>query len=205
MLISIKDYAQQNHITYEAVRKQVTRYREELGDHIVKDGRQQFLDEYAVAFLDERRQKNPIIIYQQSKDEQIEEMENTIKRLLAESTELNQKIAALYEEKAKTAQLLAEANANKLALEASIVEKAQLQEQLDQVRREKEEAAEQIDLVQQQVSDISNERDKAIRKAQEEHDAWVDMEKKKREAEEALEAEKNRPLTLKERIFGRKK
>lgn len=205
MLISIKDYAQQNHITYEAVRKQVTRYREELGDHIVKDGRQQFLDEYAVAFLDERRQKNPIIIYQQSKDEQIEEMENTIKRLLAESTELNQKIAALYEEKAKTAQLLAEANANKLALEASLVEKAQLQEQLEQARREKQEVANQADIARQQITIIGEERDQAANKAKEEHDALIAMEAQKRAAEDALEAERNRPLTLRERIFGRKK
>lgn len=205
MLISIKDYAKQNRITYEAVRKQVARYREELEEHIIKDGRQQFLDDYAVAFLNDRRQKSPIIMYQKSKDEQIDEMEASIKKLLAENTELNQQIAALYREQAETAHLLAEANANKLALEASIVEKAQLQEQLEQARREKQEVADQADIARQQISIIGEERDQAANKAKEEHDALIAMEAQKRAAEDALEAERNRPLTLRERIFGRKK
>ena len=51
VLISIKDYAKNNRISYEAVRQQVKRYSAELAGHIVKDGRQQFLDEEAVLFL----------------------------------------------------------------------------------------------------------------------------------------------------------
>ena len=73
-MISLKEYAKQNHITYEAVRAQVKRYREQLDDHIIQDGRSQYLDDIAVAFLDERRQKNPVVVYQQSKDEAIEEL-----------------------------------------------------------------------------------------------------------------------------------
>ena len=73
-MISLKEYAELNHITYEAVRSQVKRYREQLEDHIIQDGRTQYLDDIAVAFLDERRQKNPVVMYQQSKDEAIEEM-----------------------------------------------------------------------------------------------------------------------------------
>ena len=48
--VSLKDYAEQKRVSYEAVRQQVIRYKKELGNHIIRDGRQQFLDEEAVAF-----------------------------------------------------------------------------------------------------------------------------------------------------------
>lgn len=115
-MITLKEYAKLHNITYEAVRSQVNRYREQLGDHIVQDGRQQFLDDYAVAFLDERRQKNPVVVYQQSKDEAIEdlrkEVEAAYKTIAAQAvmiTDLQQfKIATMENTRAiedtKTAQ-----------------------------------------------------------------------------------------------------
>ena len=83
-LISLKEYARIKSISYEAVRQQVARYREELGEHVIKDGRQHFLDEQAVAFLDERRQKNPVVIYQENKDEELELLRADRQRLLEE-------------------------------------------------------------------------------------------------------------------------
>lgn len=84
-IISLRDYAKSQNVSYEAIRKQVVRYKTELAGHIIVDGRQQFLDEEAVAFLDERRQKNPTVIYNQSKDEAIEglrqERENLYKQI----------------------------------------------------------------------------------------------------------------------------
>lgn len=73
-MISLKDYAAQRNITYEAVRKSVTRYKEELEGHIVVTDRTQYLDDEAVAFLDERRKKNPVVIIQQSKDDEINQL-----------------------------------------------------------------------------------------------------------------------------------
>lgn len=88
-MISLKEYAKKNHITYEAVRAQVSRYREQLDEHIIQDGRTQYLDEIAVAFLDERRQKNPVVVYQQGKDEAIEslrlELEGAYKKIAAQA------------------------------------------------------------------------------------------------------------------------
>lgn len=92
-MISIKDYAKQNNVTYEAVRAQVKRYEDQLSGHIVREGRQQLLDDEAVAFLDERRQKNPVVVYQQSKDEAIEalrrELEGTYKKIALQADEIN--------------------------------------------------------------------------------------------------------------------
>jgi len=102
-VISLKDYAKQNNVSYEAVRQQVVRYADELGDHIIRDGRQQFLDEEAVAFLDSKRQKNPVVVIQQDKDEQIEQLRQEKEALLT-------KLAALSEWKADKAVAIAEAN-----------------------------------------------------------------------------------------------
>lgn len=94
-IISLRDYAKSQNVSYEAIRKQVVRYKAELAGHIIMDGRQQFLDEEAVAFLDERRQKNPTVIYNQSKDETIEELRQ-------EREKLYKQIAVLQEFKIKT-------------------------------------------------------------------------------------------------------
>ena len=100
-VISLREYARIKSISYEAVRQQVTRYREELGDHVVKDGRQQFLDEEAVAFLDERRQKSPVVIYQENKDEELERLRAERQQLLEELNGAKNRIIAqqdrLYE------------------------------------------------------------------------------------------------------------
>ena len=93
-VISLKEYARIKNISYEAVRQQVTRYREELGDHVIKDGRQQFLDEEAVAFLDERRQKNPVVIYQENKDGEIEHLREERQQLLEDLNEAKSRIIA---------------------------------------------------------------------------------------------------------------
>lgn len=102
-VISIKDYAKQNNISYEAVRQQVVRYKKELEGHLIKDGRQQFLDEEAVSFLDAKRQKNPVAIIQMDKDERIENLERENKNLLI-------KIAEQAEELRTADKALAEVN-----------------------------------------------------------------------------------------------
>ena len=85
-MISMKDYSKQKNISYEAVRKQVVRYKTELEGHIFKRDRTQFLDEYAVDFLDQKRAVNPIVIYEANKVEEIaalREENNTLLRELA--------------------------------------------------------------------------------------------------------------------------
>lgn len=114
-VITLRDYAKQNNISYEAVRKQVVRYQDELAGHLIKDGRQQFLDEEAVAFLDARRQKNPVAIIQIEKDEKIEQLENENKQLLLKLAAVQD---ALLTEKDKTDALLAEKRDEIALLEA---------------------------------------------------------------------------------------
>lgn len=114
-VISLKDYAKQNNISYEAVRQQVVRYKEELDSHIIRDGRQQFLDEEAVAFLDARRQKNPVAIIQIGKDERIQELEEENKQLLKKLAIVQE---ALLSEKEKNQALITAQDGRIALLEA---------------------------------------------------------------------------------------
>lgn len=81
-MISIQDYATQKGVSYEAVRKQIDRYKEDLDGHIITQGRKRFLDDEAVSFLDEKRNSNPIVIMEQSKDDEIRQLQAENKELL---------------------------------------------------------------------------------------------------------------------------
>lgn len=85
---SIKDYAKEKQVSYEAVRKQISRYRDELKGHIQKVGRTQYLDEEAEAFLNEKRNSSPVVLVQKNKDEELEELRKEKEMLLLKVAEL---------------------------------------------------------------------------------------------------------------------
>ena len=115
-VISLRDYADQRNITYEAVRQQVARYKVELEGHVIKDGRQRFLDEEAVAILDGKRNKSPVTIIQQNKDEEIEVLRQQKEAFLLKIAAQADEIAELAKWKAEQAVLIAAAEQNKVAL-----------------------------------------------------------------------------------------
>ena len=87
-MITLRDYANQKSISYEAVRRQIKRYSSELEGHITKQGRTRFLDDEAVSFLEEHRQDNAVSV--QNNIASLAKLEEENKMLL-------QKIAALQE------------------------------------------------------------------------------------------------------------
>lgn len=179
-IVSLKEYAEQKNVSYEAVRQQVVRYKNDLGDHIIHDGRQQFLDEEAVAFLDEKRQKNPVTVIQQDKNERLEALEEQVKQLLLKTAAQADHIAELSEWKAEKAVAIAGVEQQKLLLE----ERTKRMEQLESAAKE------------------------AMDKLQEAENAAREAEDKLRQAEERarqLEEEMNRPLSFRERLTGRRK
>ena len=105
-LLTIKEYAKKKNVSYEAVRKQIQKYKDnELKDHIIKKNKTQYLDEYAVDFLDNRRRESPIMLIQMDKDEEIQRLSNENKALLIKIAELQE---ALLNEKDSVKQLQAE-------------------------------------------------------------------------------------------------
>ena len=75
-MITIRDYAKENNVSYEAIRKQIKRYEDELNGHIIKQNRTQFLDDIAVAILDQHRRENPVIIVNQDTDFRLKQLED---------------------------------------------------------------------------------------------------------------------------------
>ena len=67
-MVSIRDYAKMNNVSYEAIRQQVKRYEDELNGHIIKQNRTQFLDDVAVDILDQHRKENPVVIINKDTD-----------------------------------------------------------------------------------------------------------------------------------------
>lgn len=110
ILMTIRQYSLSRGVSYEAVRRQTIRYSKELNGHIHKQGKKNFLDEYAINFLDEHRQPKSIVIanddkaIQQEREQylqtidtlrsKIESLQDTIINLQSESR-------ALIEEKTK--------------------------------------------------------------------------------------------------------
>lgn len=170
-MISLKDYAKSNCISYEAVRKQVARYKNELGEHIIMHGRQQFLDEFAVNFLDDKRKKNPVVIQTVSKDERITELEQELseiqKKMLKREAELQMQITAAQEE-AKNAykqlsekkELIESYESNKLLLEQKTKLEIEAAVKAAQVEAEKikQEAVDQVKASMQEKLDLAEER-----------------------------------------------
>ncbi len=149
-LISLKDYAKQSNISYEAVRQQVNRYRDELVQHIVKDGRQQFLDEMAVEFLDSKRDKNPVVVIQQDKDDLITSLESENKGLLIKVADLQERLIQEKDERL----MLAEKVAKVELLEAS-KEKAEFD--LETAKRIAEANEQEADRAKQRAAELTAE------------------------------------------------
>lgn len=101
-MISIKDYAAQKNVSYEAIRKQVKRYENQLNGHLERVGRTLYMDDDAVAFLDEKRKKNPVVVVQEDKDKVVQGLYEENKQLLIKITALQDE---LIEEKSKVQEL----------------------------------------------------------------------------------------------------
>lgn len=166
-MISIKDYAARNNVTYEAVRQQVKRYSTELEEHIKRDGRQQFLDDYAVAFLDERRQKNPVVILQADKDAELEALRRERESLLIKIAAQADKISELAEWKSDNALLLAEAKSQQALLQAAEQRAHSAEGALDLAITEKLEAVDEKNAIQEKLTSAELEAEAAKQRAAE--------------------------------------
>ena len=172
-MVTIKQYAESQNVTYEAVRKQIVRYADDLGEHIVRKNRTQFLDDWAVDFLTERRKENPVIIVNQDKTEEIESLRSQVEtlrvQLLNAQNELlkeKDRVISLQDEARKTIEDRAKYTA---LLEDSKVKDEKLKEAGDQIetlRKEKEEDQRKIEEIRKEADDLRKERDEAQAEAQ---------------------------------------
>ena len=128
MAKTLKVLAKELNCSYEAVRKQVKRYRTELADHIHTEHKTQYLDDYACDFLRSKRQESPVVVSRIEYDEAVELLKGKYTAALEEINQLKDEKHALEEEKrqleAKTARIaLLEAERYKIDQEAREAQK----------------------------------------------------------------------------------
>ena len=137
-MITIREYARKNNVSYEAIRKQIKRYENELKEHIIKQNRTQFLDEVAVEILDRHRGESTIVIVNQDTSSKLQLLEEENKNLLVKVAAQADKISQLSEElKNKTEKmtsLLLEDKEKTLLLE----QKKNQEEELERLKKELE-------------------------------------------------------------------
>ena len=158
---SIKQFAEEQNVSYEAIRKQIVRYSDELKDHIIRRNRTQYLDDWAVEFLKEKRKENPIILMNMDQNEQIEELKAQVDllkvQLMTAQNELlkeKERVITLQDESKK---LIEDRGRYTALLEDS---KAK-EEKLTDLSRTIEEKDDQIRTIQKEADDLRKERDEA--------------------------------------------
>ena len=143
-MISLKDYAREAGVTYEAVRQQVKRYQNDLEGHIHLQGRTQFLDDAGVAILDSHRPPKPIAIYEAGYDRELRLKEQEVKNLEDELDKLKDELIAtqkrLLLSEGAQAKLEAAEQQQQLLIEERNEYKSLAKERADDVARVSDEA-----------------------------------------------------------------
>lgn len=143
-LITIKDYADRSGISYEAARQLINRHRDELGDHITKRKKTQYLDEEAVELLNGIRGNNELSARMSSDAEELADLRQEKAIMLQKIAEQADRISALAEWKAEQSMLIAEAAQTRAALEVAQTERNDLSSQLSATKDKLDAAEEEI-------------------------------------------------------------
>ena len=159
-MITIRDYAKENNVSYEAIRKQIKRYEDELNGHIIKQNRTQFLDDVAVDILDQHRKENPVVIINKDTDSRLKQLEDENKNLLIKVAQQADKISQLNEDlKNKIEQmtsLLLENNEKTLLLEQKKDQAEEINQLKEQLDREKKEQLNEIEMLKNELEKEKN-------------------------------------------------
>lgn len=207
-MITIKDYAKQKGVSYEAIRKQIKRYEDELEGHLVKQNRFLMLDDEAVRFLDSKRSENPVIVYEQNKDEELEQLRHENKVLLIQMNTVQDQLGKVQQK------LIAEMNTTKLLTSEKVQYleyKAQAEQkelQLQDAAKAREAAQQKADqqeallrLKEQQIGALTAARESAAENLQAAQTRMEELEKRAKAAEEESLRLKNRSFW--DRLFNR--
>ena len=128
-MITVKQYAEERHITIQAVHQSMNgkRKKERLEGHVQTIDGVKWLDEEAVRILDEARSKSPIVWEKTDTSARLEELEQNERIMLAKIATQADRISELAQWKADNAVAIAEANQNRLLLSAAEKDKRLLE------------------------------------------------------------------------------
>lgn len=207
-MITIKDYAKQKGVSYEAIRKQIKRYEDELEGHLVKQNRFLMLDDEAVQFLDSKRSENPVIVYEQNKDEELEQLRHENKVLLIQMNTVQDQLGKVQQK------LIAEMNTTKLLTQEKVqyleykAQSEQKEIQLEDLARARDAAQAKADqqeavlrLKEQQIGALSAAKETAAASLKAADERIAQAEARAKAAEEEASRLKNRSFW--DRLFNR--
>lgn len=100
-MTTIRDYARDHRVSYEAIRSQVSRYREDLDGHIITKGRTKYLDDFAVEFLNSKRKDDPVSVVTVEKSEIIDSLRDQVEALKNELMTTQKRVIELQSENQK--------------------------------------------------------------------------------------------------------
>ena len=207
-MITIKDYAKQKGVSYEAIRKQIKRYDAELEGHLIKQNRFLMLDDEAVQFLDGKRSENPVIVYEQNKDEELEQLRQENKMLLIQMHTVQDQLGKVQQKliaEMSTTKLLTQEKVQYLEYKAQSEQKElQLQDlakarDAAQARADQQEAV--LRLKEQQIGALTAAKETAAANLQEARARIEEAEARAKAAEEETERLKKRSFW--DRLFNR--
>lgn len=98
-VMTIRQFAEDQHVSYEAIRRQLVIYRKQLEGHIIRDKQYKLLDEYAVEFLRTKRRHSPIVAINQEREETIDTLKNNLVSAQNMIVELQQQLDELKDQK----------------------------------------------------------------------------------------------------------
>ena len=105
-MMTMRQFARQQNVSYEAIRAMVAGHKDALGDHSKVENRTNFLDDYAVNYLTAKRKESPVVIVNEGREEEIADLKRQIDQLKGQIAEIQEdrnraqyKVNELMEEK----------------------------------------------------------------------------------------------------------
>lgn len=172
---SIKQFAEEQNVSYEAIRRQIVKYSDELKDHIVRKNRTQYLDEWAINFLKEKRKESPIVLMNMDQNEEIEALKAQVDLLKSKLLVAQDQIISLQDE-------------TKKAIESQVRYTALLEDNEAKAKRLKEAESREADLSREiekkddQIRTIQTEAEDLRKKSEEDQKTIEDLQKERDEA-----------------------
>lgn len=160
-LTTIKEYAELKNISYEAVRKQIKRYSDDLEGHITRQNGTQYLDDWAVDFLSEKRRQSPIVVINEDQGEEIKALQQEVESLRNRLEQMKADNLALKEKDISTQYELIEAKKRMLLLEAREEERQETVQRLKDTEAELMMERAQHAADQERLEEVKQQRDTA--------------------------------------------
>ena len=150
--MTLKQYAESKHVSYEAVRKQVIKYKKEIADHIIRKDGVQYLDQDAIAFLSEKRRHSPLVVVHEDNKDRIAELEAEVEALKAKLMTAQNEIMNTQSKLIQIQDTAKEALETKTRYDVLLEDHQHTKEELDQARAERDQIVTERDQMKEELT-----------------------------------------------------